>query len=176
MPTKSINYFLGLIPLALLFLFKQPCYAQNGKIKAKGFQDIVVTNMTGDLDFGTLFYNQGVVRIARTDPGAVVLQVEGKENQKIRASFTAPDNLILNATNTLPFTLEAAYNENGDNNPASAQTIVNPSTSDTIFRLPKNKGPEKRAEAYLYVYGSVTVGKVNAGTYTEIINVSVKYD
>lgn len=167
---KRIIYIIFIIAL-----LTQAGYAQRGNVKAQGNQDIVVTNLgtPSDLNFGTLLQNQGMVQIQLTDAEAVVLQVEGKENQRVRVTFTPPSDLRLDATNALPFTLGAAYNDTGNNNPAGATTISG--TTDT-FKLPKVKGSDKIGTAYLYIYGDITVGNVRAGSYTGTINVFVEYD
>lgn len=161
--------------LVFIFALLKAGYAQKGNVKGQGQENIVITNLStpGDLDFGTVFQNQGLVQIRLNDPETVVLSVEGSENQSIRVTFTPPADLRLDASNALPFTLGAAYNDTGNNNAAGA-TVINGNT--VIFNLPNNPGPDQTGTAYLYVYGDITVGNVNAGSYSGTINVFVGYD
>lgn len=163
-----------LIALLHFFLVNAVC-AQRGNVNANAAQDIVITNLTGDLNFGSVIQNQGTVQIQLSDPETVVLRVEGKENQRIRVSFTPPIALSLDAVNTLPFTLRAAYNDTGTNDVSGATVIPQPVTSET-FKLPNNQGPDKTGTAYIYIYGDILVGIVNAGLYSGTINVFVEYD
>lgn len=160
---------------AVFLLLAGAVYAQRGNVDANAEQDIVVTNLTGDLNFGSVIQNQGTVQIQLTAPETVVLQVEGKENQRIRVTFTPPADLRLDASNALPFTLRAAYNETGNNDASGATAISLPVTSET-FKLPNNPGPDKTGTAYIYIHGDISVGTVNAGTYSGTINVFVEYD
>lgn len=160
---------------AIWFTLTSAIYAQRGNINVNAEQDIVITNLTGDLNFGSVIQNQGTVQILLTAPETVVLQVEGKENQRIRVTFTAPPDLRLDALNALPFTLRAAYNDTGNNN-ASGATVISLPVSTQTFQLPNNPGQDKTGTAYLYIYGDILVSNVNAGSYSNTINVLVEYD
>lgn len=164
-----------LLILVLNIFISGVCSAQRGNVNVTAEQDIVITNLTGDLNFGSVIQNQGIVQILLTAPETVVLQVEGKVNQGIRVSFTAPAELRLDALNTIPFTLRAAYNDTGNNNVSGATVISLPLSTQT-FKLPNNPGPDKTGTVYLYIYGDILVGNVYAGSYSNTINVLVEYD
>lgn len=155
---------------------------------------------SGDLDFGNVLRNEGIKNIDLAD--AKVFAITGVKYLDaivdISIPTSQPQYLTLNGTTTsnvseeIPFTLKAAYANLGQQNYGQARFInINPDNSATVrFRIhgrgdqppgppptPPHKGytpPEDTA--YLYIYGSINVGNVNAGTYTTTINISVTYD
>lgn len=135
----------------------------------------------GVLDFGSLLQNQGLVQIPLNDPGTEIISIEGPFNENISVTITAPSALQLDPFNTLPYTLGAAYANQGEDNKSQAVLFQD---NTAIFRIkeggapgggPRGGGPPT-ATAYLYIFGEITVGNVNAGSYTGVINIFVEYD
>jgi spore coat protein U-like protein len=135
----------------------------------------------GTLDYGNLFQNQGLVQILLNDPGTEVISIEGEFNKDVTVTITPPAALQLDPSNTLPYTLGAAYANDGEDNKGQATEFTG---NTATFRI-KEGGPPPggrrgggppSATAYLYVYGDINVGNVNAGTYSGIINIFVEYD
>lgn len=151
--------------------------------------DIVITQLTPptNLDFGFVLSNQGLVQINLGDPEMVVFSIEGNAQLDVFVSITAPPDLVLDAGNKIPYTLQAAYANRGDNDISEAVIM---SGNSVRFPLKKREqGPARppptprhegytppRATAYLYIYGSINVGDVAAGTYTGTIDIIVDYE
>lgn len=134
----------------------------------------------GELDFGSLLQNQGLVQIPLSDPGTEIISIEGPFNENISITITAPPALQLDPSNILPYTLGAAYANQGEDNKSQAVLFQD---NTAIFRIKEGGAPgggpgggAPTATAYLYIFGEITVGNVNAGTYSGVINIFVEYD
>lgn len=152
-----------------------------------------------DLAFGMVLQNEGLKTIDLMD--AKVLMIEGVKYLDVIVDVTADNYLYLdnavscNGTNTncIPFTLQAAYANRGNNNTNQAvlmQVASNVASAQfpILARGNRPPGPPPTPDyesynpalfnetAYLYLYGSINVGNVNAGTYSGQITVTVTYD
>lgn len=166
----------GLLAIFLFFMALTG-FAQKGNVKANAVSGIQLTNLSspGDLNFGTVFQNQGLVQIVLDDPNMVVFSIEGEPKTSVRVILTAPSDLQLDASNTMPFTLRGAYsNSNSGQINTNQAVVINGNTS--TFMMPKAKGQDITSFAYLYLYGDITVGNVNAGLYSGTINVFIEYE
>lgn len=171
--------------IAILFML-MPVSGIHAQMLAFNIEAPPQLNITvlsdGVLDYGNLFLNQGPVSIMLNDPETEVISIEGPFNENVRVTITPPAALQLDASNTLPYTLGASYANQGENNKGQAISFNGSNTA--VFRIkeggrpqggPRGGGPPN-ATAYLYIYGDITVGYVNAGTYSGIINIFVEYD
>lgn len=152
-----------------------------------------------DLSFGMVIQNEGLKTVDLLD--AKVLMIEGVKYLDVIVDITADPYLYLNNdvscngsnSNCIPFTLQAAYANRGNNitnqavlmqvasNVASAQFPI-------LARGNRPPGPPPtpvyegynpalfNETAYLYLYGSINVGNQNAGSYSGQIQVTVTYD
>ena len=152
-----------------------------------------------DLEFGTIIQNQGLTTINITN--AKVLTLEGVKYLDVLLDITADDYLLLNGdlgceTNPscrIAFTLQAAYANRGDNdtNEAYNMTVLSNVASAQFQILQRESGPPGppptpvyegynpslfNETAYIYIYGSINVGSVNAGSYSGQIMVTLNYD
>lgn len=172
--------------LITILLFLAPFRVAYGQMLAFNVEAPAELNVTvitdGVLDYGNLIWNQGAVQIMLNDPGTEVISIEGDFNREVTVTVTPPNALLLDASNSLPFTLGASYANQGENNKSQAESFNGSNVA--TFRI-KEGGPPPggrrgggvpSATAYLYIYGDITVGNVNAGTYTGIINIFVEYD
>lgn len=173
-----------LVGILFLLLPSSGIHAQMLAFNIEAPPELEVTILSdGVLDYGNLLQNQGQVQIMLTDPGTEVISIEGHFNERVTVTITPPSALQLDASNTLPFTLGAAYANNEDNNKADA-TLFSGNTASFFIR--EGGGPPPRggrqgggpptATAYLYIFGDINVGNVNAGTYTGVINIFVEYE
>jgi len=160
-------------------------------------QNLSVTT-SGDLNFGNnLMNNQGPVSIPLNSPNTVVVSITGDERCAVDISVTRPPGNALSingSSDQIPFTLKAAYANDGQDDTAQANTFIdnNNSPSSTTFRIeqqgnsnkppwagPKcrggSPGSDKLSTAYVYIYGDITIGNIRAGTYTGNINLNVQY-
>lgn len=171
--------------LAILFMLVplSGSYAQMLAFNIEAPPELNITILSdGILDFGTLLQNQGLSQIMLNDAGTEVISIEGEFNQNVTVTITPPTALQLDATNTLPYTLRASYANQGENN--KGQAISFNGSNVATFRIKEGGAPQggrrgggpPAGTAYLYIYGDITVGNVNAGTYSGIINIFVEYE
>ena len=156
---------------------------------------ITVLELDGsDLDFGQIIANSGLHIIDINN--SKVLGITAVRFLDVLVEITAGDALLLNndpscnsdPTCRLPFTLDAAYANNGENDPSAATPFtISGNTAIASFRIKQGGGnnipppafgdPDKFAEtAYVYIFGSITAGSVTGGIYTNTINITVVHD
>lgn len=199
---RSITIVL-LRPLSVLFLMTLlPSTAQSQiNFGSFGSYTIQLTNISvGDLAFeGLIITGTGAHAVLLQD--AFIVEIAGVKYLDVGVLITADAELLLggNINNSgdpqksITFTLEAAYANKGQQNTADAELItVLSNVGDARFPIlarqfqppgpppppPTNAFSQAAVtdEAYLYLYGNINVGNVDAGTYTGNINVSVQYD
>jgi hypothetical protein len=152
-----------------------------------------------DLAFGMVLQNEGLKIIDLLD--AKVLMIEGVKYLDVIVDITADNYLYLDSdvscngtnTNCIPFNLQAAYANRGNNNTNQAvlmQIASNVASAQFPILARGNRPPGPpptpvyegynpalfNETAYLYLYGSINVGNINAGTYSGQITVTVTYD
>lgn len=156
-----------------------------------------------DLIFeGPIASNSGIYEVELID--SKVLSIIGVKYLDVDVDITADGKLYLDGDPTydsdparsIPFTLEAAFTNNGENNVSSSRPIGianTPSMSSGTARFPilsrrqQPPGPPPppptgdfdqslvNETAYLYFYGQIDVGNVVAGQYRGTITVTVEY-
>ncbi|MEX0723636.1 MAG: hypothetical protein WD357_09480 [Gracilimonas sp.] len=186
----------------LLFSFNLSFITQAQEIDFGDFSSkygvtISELNPAEDLSFGLVIQNEGLKTIELTE--AKVLMIEGVKYLDVIVEVIADDFLILdsdiecNGSNCIQFTLQAAYANRGNNNTNQAVLMqIASNTASAQFpilargNLPPGPPPTPDYEgynpalynetAYLYIYGSLNVGNVDAGSYSGNITVTVSYD
>lgn len=156
-------------------------------------------NPSEELDFGTLIQNQGPASIDLVN--AKILTLEGVKYLDVLVDITADNYLLLNGdlgcetdpSCRIPFTLEAAYANRGNNNVNESVniTVLSNVASAQFQILQRTNGPPGppptpvyegydpsifNETAYLYIYGSINIGNVDAGSYNSSISVTINYD
>lgn len=154
--------------------------------------------------FPIIVSNQGTVQIGLADMigEMAVFEIIAARDYDITIDVDAPSNLLLNGTETgegkeIPFTLGWAYSNTGLTSDldakADAITVPQGFTSATMPVLRRNSGsgppgppPRPRSgnyqevdipqeTVYLFVFGSLDVGPVDAGVFSETITITVQY-
>lgn len=158
--------------------------------------DISVGNLAFE---GLIIPGSGEHEVELTD--AFIIEIEGVKYLDVGVLITADVELLLDGDidnigdpqKSMSFTLEAAYANKGQQNTGDAEFItVLSNVGDARFPIlarqfqPPGPPPPPPTEAfnqsavedaaYLYLYGKINVGNVDAGTYTGNINISVQYD
>ncbi len=150
----------------------------------------------GGLDFGPIITGEGQKSISLSE--AKVISIKGIKYLDIIVSITADQYLKLTPACSdpscrIPFTLQAAYANKGSNTIGEARFFtVTANSAAKRFPILRREGmppgppptpPHKEFNpalymetAYIYLYGSVNVGNVNAGSYSGNITVTVIYD
>jgi hypothetical protein len=152
-----------------------------------------------DLEFGMVMQNEGLKNIVLLN--SKQFSLEGVKYLDVIVDITAPNFLLLDGdigcqtdpTCRLPFTLQAAYANRGNNdtNQATQMTVLSNIASAQFPILQRGNGPPGPPPtpvfegynpnlyletAYLYIYGSISVGNIDAGTYTSSITIEISYD
>lgn len=156
-------------------------------------------NPSEDLSFGMLVQNEGVKTISILE--AKVLAVEGVKYLDAYLEITADNALLLNGdldciddvSCSIPFTLQAAYANRGMNdiNHAVYMNVVSNvavAQFPIMYRGSQPPGPPPtpvhgdynpalyHETAYIYLFGSVNVGNIDAGIYSAEITITIQYD
>lgn len=154
-----------------------------------------------DLYFGQLVSGSGNYSIDISN--GKVISITGVKYLDLIIEVTAENSLYLNGNpghagdsqKSIPFTLEAAYaNNKGTPNIGQAKFITDISNNYFIKQIPvlerQNRPPgpppppptnafdqsQVEETAYLYLYGTINVGNVDAGSYSSQITVTINYD
>jgi hypothetical protein len=137
------------------------------------------------LDFGLLLRAEGERFIGLGDADMVVVEITGVEHYHIVVTIMAGDVLKqVDGPGTMPFTLQAAYANQGRDNISEAVLITGGQGRFPILRDDSGIRPEPVAEgrnqpsatAYLYLYGSINAKNAPPGEYTGNVNIFVTYD
>ncbi len=126
------------------------------------------------LDFGTVLSGSGNHSVAVTDANAGKVTIYGIRFFPVYVTLTPPSSLMNGSgTDSLAYSPSAAYNNTADN-PSGATQWSNPSGLQSGFYLQANS-TLFYGYAYVYLYGTINVSKVPAGTYSGTYTVSVTY-
>ena len=164
--------------------------AAHGQIKFSTYSesDIILTQLgSGELDFGMVMSSLDPYVIELGDPQMVVFAIEGVEYYDVIVTIDAPAELALDAENKIHFELKAAYANRGQNQISDAHLFNGDIDRFQIKRrgvgppgpppVPEHGGyTHPTATAYLFLYGNLTVGNVDAGQYEGTVNITVEYD
>ena len=196
----SIVFLRASIALFFITVFHSSALSQIN-FGSFGPYTIQLTDISvGSLTFeGLIVSGSGEHVVVLSD--AFVVEIEGVKYLDVGVLITADVELLLDGNinnaadpqKSISFTLEAAYANKGQQNVADAELItVISNVGDARFPIlarqfqPPGPPPPPPTEAfdqsavedaaYLYLYGKIDVGNVDAGTYTGSINVYVQYD
>lgn len=185
----------------VFFLSIKPVYAQEIDFGDYYNYSLSVAeqNPGEDFEFGTLISGSGTNNIGISN--ALVLTITGVKYLDIFLTITADSKLLLNANPacasdpscSIPFTLEAAYANRGSDNIGQARLInvaANSGTAQFPVRYRTSAPPSPpptpvyegydpsiyNETAYLYLYGSLNIGTVDAGNYSAEIDITIIYD
>ncbi len=196
------NIFLSFLT-ALVVVLSLPAAAQQVGFGLYTNSELTLTVLAPDeLDFGDRISGEGEVSILLSDNEAVPIEIEGVAYLDVTVTFTLPDGEFLllegdpenynDPNKRLPVNIQMAYYNRGQEGiteeaaKAEAIKVVGNTITFQIRRRPGGPpGPPPVpphagytppvAKAYLYIYGDLTVGNVNAGPYSGLINVHVEY-
>lgn len=191
--------------ISFLFVFAVFAF-NNGQAQEINFSNygaytITLTNVNlNDLVFaGPISSGSGFHSVELAD--AIVFEIEGVKFLDVFVQISQISGngfLTLDGIETtdedkrIPFTLEAAYANRGENNIADAKQLSVASNMASerfpiLARLSQAPGPPPppptanfdqtvvNETAYIYLYGSIDVGNVLAGTYMGDIQITIEY-
>lgn len=187
---------------ALLLITPPALYAQEIEFGRYGTYTITLENISmGDLEFdGPIVAGGGIYQVELID--AYVLSLLGVKYLDVGVQIIGDGELLLNGNlensgdpeKSIPFTLRSAYANRAQNNISDAVFIPVSGTNTGNARFPilarqqQPPGPpppppteafnqsEVDETAYLYLYGEINVGYVNAGNYIGTITITVEYE
>ncbi len=202
MTTFQRYIFLPVILLLPAFALA-PLQAQQVSFGTYADQDLIVQVLTPDvLDFGDRISGEGQVSILLSDNEAVPIEIEGIAYLDVTVTLELPDgNFLLlegdidnqnDPNKRLPIDIKMAYYNRGqegiseDAAKLEAIEVVGNMVTFQIRRRPGGPpGPPPvpphagyvppTAKAYLFIFGNLAVGNVNAGPYSTLINIHVEY-
>ncbi len=162
----------------LSLLMPLPAPAQFMRIQLVIDEEISISDVR-TLETGQIPLNFGWFHIDLNDDYAGRFTIRTSENINLLVSVQAPDELVLNANNTLPFQLEAAYLNTGNRNLRQAVAFDNKQAFFPIINnglLIENMSSQQLPlEASMFFYGSVHVGQVDPGVYSGEVVVTINY-
>ena len=150
------------------------------------------------LDFGDRVSGEGTVQIQLTDDEVVPIIIEGVAYLDVTVTLTPPNFLWLEGYDgddedkRMLVSIQMAYYNKGQiDDPYAAKDYATIEDVGNIatFRIRRRPGgppgppptpphagyTPPTAEAYLFIYGDLEVGNVNAGTYSGQITIHVEY-
>ena len=189
-----------------LFLFTLPKHSNAQDIDFGSFHDyeIFIENVSmGDLEFPRpIAQNSGTVKVELSD--AFILEIIGVEYLDVGVTIEANGELYLDGNESfagdpqksIPFTLEAAYSNQGQESIGDARIItinhgsynIGEARFPVLGRQQAPPGPpptpttgefdqsEVNESAFLYLHGEIDVGDVDVGFYSGTIIINVRYD
>lgn len=191
-----------LITCWLLFGFGWSGYAQEINFGEYGDYGLSVEELnTNNLDFGTVVSgsnNSSSIPITE----AKIIEITGVKYLDVFVEVQATPDLYLNgdesysgdAQKSIPLTLKVAYANNLGTPTVSNAKIISIANNSFTTRFPvlerQNQPPgpppppptsafeqsQVEETAYLYFYGSITVGNVDAGSYSTELIVNISYE
>lgn len=196
-------YQIALTALVLLIGFKSNAQEINFGTYSSSYSMTVSPTNGSTLNFGQLISGDvDPVTIALDDFETIIIGITGVKYLDVFVQITAPDYIIkddqpgcITDNCRVPFNLSAAYANKGleNSNQAVIMNVLSNSAS-ALFPI-KSRGnappgppptpvyegynPALYEEtAYIYIYGSLSAGTYDAGTYTSLtdISVMVSYD
>lgn len=174
--TKNLHkYILAIICLLGMVLLISPKYGYAQFIDLQLDIESKVTAQTEQaLDFGTLATNSGrrMIEFGGIDMG--VFSISALENQILLITLDKPDELRHNnpaIENTIPLQLFSRYGYSSQNYRDSRPL---PETISSI-KVESNPEPGPWNNLYIFMYGSVDIGDVPDGIYTNQIILNLEY-
>lgn len=152
------------------YLYAQSSHSNNATVKISALNGLTILKAR-DLNYGMVQQNS-TATIAVTDVTTGKFVVIGTKTKNVITTLTPPATLT-SGSNSITYSARAAYNNTADN-PATATEWIPASGVKPGFRPQANQSGNI-GEFYIYIYGSITIGNVPAGTYTGVFTVSVSY-
>lgn len=154
-----------------------------------------------ELDFGTRLSGSGSVSVQLFDDEAVAIAIEGVAYLDVTVTLFPPGYLLLEGNieniddaskRIVVDNIGMAYYNRGQESITiedAKQEAINVVGNTITFQIRRRPGGPPgpppvpphagyippQATAYLFIYGNITIGNVNAGPYSNIIDIHVEY-
>lgn len=135
------------------------------------------TDVVQDIDFGTFITNSGTQRIQKGSASMGIFEIRGLRNQRIAVTLNTPENLVHSnpdISQTIPVSLDASFTNNSVRDIGAAQPF---SENEAWFAIGTGGAGNQQTwqSAFVYIYGSVTIGEVPDGAYEGTLVLTVEY-
>lgn len=165
--------------IVLLFMVSGQAKAQFMQLQLVIPNEVAI-NDARNLQMGQIPVNFGWVQVAPGDDFSGRFSIQAEENVNVLVSINAPEALVKDGNNKLPFQIQAAYLNNGTRR-AHQATPFNGSNAqfplNKTGRLADRLRPEGgQLEATIFLYGATYAGEVNSGLYQGVITITTEYE
>ncbi len=182
------NQIVKVMTLLIVWFFQTSVQAQTIQFSVHVASSLNATK-DQDMNFDTVLAGNGLTTINLGDAGMGVFAITGNQELDVIVTMTAPANLTRTgaSADVIPFTLEFAYANRGAND--INQAVVASGNTVRFQMRQRASGPAgapptppssahapTEVTAYIYIYGSMNVGMIDAGSYTGNVDLSVTYD
>lgn len=126
------------------------------------------------ISFGTVTSNSGQRFVSWGSPDMGVFSVTALENQTLLLTLDTPEELNHEnpaISDIVPLSLQARYGYSIQN----FGTAVPMSGTSSFIRIEENPNPSPWNTLYLFIYGSITIGEIPPGIYSNDIVLNVEY-
>lgn len=176
---KRVCYFCISALFVFLICISSPLRSQFMRLEIFVEEDFSIAGFIA-MDFGQFPPNSGWVALNINDIGAGQMGLTAEENIQLKVRIIPPSELVLNANNTMPFRLEAAYLQDGSANTREAipfrDNTATFQLSHSGLLVDKMDPRLHRLKADVYFFGQVYAGDVSPGIYSGTIGVQVEYN
>ncbi len=191
--------------IILLMLIFRPVGLQAQQVDFGLYTEEGITltpQLPDELDFGDRISGEGPFSIDLEEEETVVIKIEGVAYLDVTVTLTPPTNdfillegneeYLSDENRRIPLTVNMAYYNRGQENidiPTAKQQAVEVPGHMATFQIRRRPGgppgppptpphsgyTPPTATAYIFIYGDINVGEVNAGPYSGVIDVHVEY-
>lgn len=136
------------------------------------------TDVMQELDFGTAIVNSGRHRVAAGSPQMGIFQIRALNNQRLLVTLHRPEFLVHtdpNIKERIPIRLEASYSNSGEQDIRASRPFNGNTAVFTIDNEDTGSQSAGWETAYVFVYGTLTIGRIPEGEYSGLLMLSVEY-
>ncbi|WP_138430343.1 hypothetical protein [Fodinibius saliphilus] len=166
----------GILPFfSLLLILLFPCYSNGQFVDLTLNIDTKISAQTEQfLNFGTITTNSGQQTIDFGSPDMGIFSITALENQTLLLQINTPNQLRHNdpsVTDLVPISLFSRYGYSKQNFQESF-----PLQNEVVsIKVEANADPSPWNTLYLFIYGSVNIGDIVDGMYSNNISLNVEY-
>ncbi len=171
---------------ALPWLLAGLCLLLPGQATAQFMQlQLIVQNEVAitearNLRMGQIPVNYGWVQVGPGDDFSGRFSVQAAENVNVLVNIDAPEELVLDEHNRLPFQVQAGYLNNGTRRAHQATPFEGNQARFPLNReglLVDRLRPENgQVEATIFLFGATFAGDVRPGVYEGVITITTEYE
>lgn len=167
----AVLFFVGLMP--------RNVYGQFLNLQLIVQNEVNVSD-SRNLDMGFIPVNYGWVQVGLSDDYSGRFTIGASENVNLLVTVDAPDELVMDESNRMPFLLEVAYLNNSSRRVHRAKPFIDGRAFFPINdngKLAENMNRIREPlEASIFFYGSAYAGRVAPGIYRATITITTEFE